>query len=205
MIWNQLTSVLNQLQLNTFSLKDDNPDTVYLTFDDGPNKKTKDLFNFLDTHHISATHFWLFNQQDELYKNHSKHQRIAFHGFNHIRYFKITKNETINQIENCLTRSKLFSIIVDPYFRPPYGSFNLALQSQLKEKKLKLIFWSHIVNDYNLTFKPESVTHLLDNLVGGSIIVLHDHEQFHDRVCQTVNEIQKIVKQKKMKLTCLPF
>ena len=206
MIWNTFTHILNRMKVSGFHVGQSTENEIYLTFDDGPNRKTAELFSFLDHRNIAATHFWLFNgEQTDFYKNESTLQRIGIHGYNHVRYSKLNESETETEIVKCLTRLKETEIQFDPYFRSPYGSSNKFISSICKKYHLKMLYWSHILADYNDSFDPASVRHSLQSIKPGSIIVLHDKEKYFSRVCQTVRNIQDIAHERNLKLTCLPF
>ena len=206
MIWNSLTHVLNRMKISGFYVRPIAENEIFLTFDDGPNRKTPELFSFLDHRNIAATHFWLFNgEQPEFYRNDSALQRIGIHGYNHVRYSKLNEAETENEIVKSLTRLNEAEIKFDSYFRSPYGSVNKFIGSICKKHHLKMIYWSHILADYKSSFDPASVRHSLNSIKPGSIIVLHDKEQYISRVCQTVRNIQDLANERNLKLTCLPF
>lgn len=206
MIWNRVTRLLNQLHIPGFFAEGNHENNVYLTLDDGPNRNTSKLFEFLDGHKIAATHFWLFNgENDNFYINKSNLQRIAVHGWNHVRYSRLNEKETEAEITNCISKATELNLHYDNYLRTPYGSMNKYIGSVAKKKKLKQLYWSHILDDYKTDFDPASVRKLLKGIRPGSIIVVHDKEIYFNRVCQTVRNIQDIVLEQNLKLTCLPY
>ncbi len=201
MIWNFLTDKLNYLNVPFFSVKPDVKNSVYLTFDDGPNKNTQKLFDFLNERNVSATHFWLFSNFHSITIG---DQKIAVHGWNHIRYSKLSKQEIATEFQNIDNEIHKQNITVDNYFRSPYGSYKLGLKAICKKYNLRLIFWSHLFEDYLPDFKPEKIKTEVSSIRSGSIIVLHDKEKYFERICETVLLLQSELSKRNLHLTCLP-
>lgn len=205
MIWNFLTKTLNQVGFPFFSIKSSEYDTVYLTFDDGPNKNTHLLFDFLNRHNISATHFWLFSNTDN-FENKIKIgiQKIAIHGWNHTKYSSLTNQEIKTEFDKIEMEIKKLNFPIANYFRPPYGSYKSGLKSLCKKYNFKLLFWSHLFEDYAPDFEPETIKSESSAIRAGSIVVLHDKEKYYNRICETVLLLQSELSKRNLQLKCLP-
>lgn len=205
MIWNSLSNALNYLNTPFFSIQSSGKSCVYLTFDDGPNSNTQKLFSFLDEHNISATHFWLFSQTEKAGTEFEFGiQKIAVHGWNHVRYSKLSKKEVLAEFQKIQSVLDEKRIPVDKYFRSPYGSYKPGLSSICKKFNFRLIFWSHLFEDYLHDFNPETIRKESSYLRAGSIVVMHDKENHYDRICETVLLLQSELLKRNLHLTCLP-
>lgn len=204
MIWNRLTAFLNQLHLPGFYIPSDS-NSVFITFDDGPNENTKKLFQFLDDQQITSTHFWLLSKISGFqFPVSDFSQKIAIHGWNHKRYSTISRKDfqvELSNISNWLDKSpNQFS----PYFRSPYGSYKSGLKKWCIQNQLNLIFWSYLFEDYLPDFHLRKVEDAVSFIKPGSILVLHDKPDYFERICSTVLILQKELSKRNLKLSCLP-
>jgi len=205
MIWNFLTKKLNQVGFPFFSVKSSESKTVYLTFDDGPNKNTHLLFDFLNTHQISASHFWLFSNTHNFEKKiEIGIQKIAIHGWNHTRYSTLSEKEIKTEFDKIVMEIKKQNLPITYYFRTPYGSYKLGLKSLCRKYNFKLLFWSHLFEDYTPDFEPETISSETSTIRAGSIVVLHDKEKYFNRICETVLLLQSELSKRNLQLKCLP-
>lgn len=208
MVPNWLTRLLNKLRIPGFYVAGNKKRRViYLTLDDGPNPKTQDLFLWMETQNIQATHFWvgerIKNTDLDLQKLHGQH--FAVHGFSHKRYSRFSSTEIqfeLNQINKLDLNS---SMGFQPWFRTPYGSWKPGLTSKLKQEGFRIIFWSFLFKDWLESFNPDEINKRKNEwLYPGSILVFHDKPQFHDRVKKSIEIVKEICNQNEFELSCLP-
>lgn len=168
---------------------------VYLTFDDGPSKNTKDILDILKQDNIKATFFVLGNQVEVFPETtnriYSEGHYIANHGYSHI-YSNIYQapEQVLNEYNQC-NQIVANTINVPEYnsylFRFPGGSVggkyetvkNQAI-SLLEQNNILYVDWNCLTGDSEKTNPTEE--YLMDNLIKTSegknnlIILMHDSQ-----------------------------
>ncbi|MGC8823590.1 MAG: polysaccharide deacetylase family protein [Bacteroidales bacterium] len=155
---------------------DNQHNTVYLTFDDGPDPQvTPQVLYLLNRFGAKATFFCL-GQKVEKYptlfneiiaQGHS----VGNHGYAHLDGFKCSNDEFLKNAEKgfFLTRSRLF--------RPPYGRMK-PIQYQWAKRRYKIILWDIMSEDYDPeTSASDIIQHVMSHITHGSIVVFHDTQQ----------------------------
>lgn len=149
---------------------------VVLTFDDGPNKNTKQIIDFLVENNIPSTFFLISNQISEKNKNlyDNKLIDIGIHSFNHKNFDKLSKEEIESDFKKSINIFKKYKLNYK-YFRPPYGIINQNMMSTIENFNLKGILWSIDSEDWNLNNMNEIILKSTKNIGPGSIILFHDY------------------------------
>ena len=169
---------------------------IALTFDDGPHPQdTTRLLAVLDKHQVRAT-FHLVGKSAELYPDivrqiqQGGHQ-AALHCYRH-RPFLLEDPATLR---SGLERTR--NLIADAAdippesirdLRPPYGLLNAQTRSRLKEWGYRIVMWSSIPPHW---MQPVgwSIHQVMDSLLPGIVIVLHDGHGHGTRVSEIVDVI----------------
>jgi len=159
-----------------FSLENKSVNSVFLTFDDGPDPGiTPDILKILGIHGIKAT-FFCTGRNIEKYPGLfseivAEGHNIGNHGYLHL---KGLGTRLPIYIENAEKGAKLTNSTL---FRPPYGSISRRQYSLLK-RKWKIIFWDLMLYDFDRSFREGGPMSALQRLVRpGSVIVLHDNSR----------------------------
>lgn len=149
---------------------------VVLTFDDGPNKNTKQIIDFLVENNIPSTFFLISNQINEKNKNlyENKLIDVGIHSFNHKNFDKLSKEEIESDFKKSINIFKKYKLNYK-YFRPPYGIINQNMMSIIENFNLKGILWSIDSEDWNLNNMNEIILKSTKNIGPGSIILFHDY------------------------------
>ena len=149
---------------------------VVLTFDDGPNKNTKQIIDFLVENNIPSTFFLISNQINEKNKNlyDNKLIDVGIHSFNHKNFDKLSKEEIESDFKKSINIFKKYKLNYK-YFRPPYGIINQNMMSTIENFNLKGILWSIDSEDWNLNNMNEIILKSTKNIGPGSIILFHDY------------------------------
>lgn len=164
------------------------PNTIYLTFDDGPTPVvTEFVLRELDKYHAKATFFCIgknVKQHPEIFKELVKENHaIGNHTMNHLSGWRATAEAYKLEVENCENElNKLLPCSAKRLFRPPYGRIT---PSQIREvtKTHQLIFWDVLSYDFNQKVSGEEVSNVvLSNTEEGSIVVFHDSEKAFPRL-----------------------
>jgi len=175
---------------------------IALTFDDGPHPRdTPQVLEALAKHNVQAT-FFLIGQSVERYPHlvmriHQAGHQLALHCYRHVPFpfehpatFRVQLDRTRNMIANvCGVPPETIQDV-----RPPYGYFTRKTLSMLREWKYRLVIWNsippHFIQPVNWTIKQ-----ILDEVISGSVIVLHDGKGHGSKVASIVDTIIPKLKQ----------
>ena len=170
------------------------PNTVALTFDDGPDPRyTKQILAILDRYKIKATFFVIgenAKQYPELIKDIQAHgQYIANHSWSHPMLTRLSPEKLQAQIAN--TNSVIKSITgKNPVcIRPPFGSYNKEVINVAHQNGLQLITWDLNSFDYERKGTDTLVKWVTSKAGPGSVILMHDGGPRQ----QTVEALPKII------------
>ena len=169
---------------------------IALTFDDGPHPRdTPQVLDMLDKHNVRATFFLVgkyVEQYPELVKQtHQSGHQLGIHCYRH-RPFPFEKPAILRtQLE--LTRNTIANICnVTPdtirNLRPPYGAFTAKTISLLTDWGFQLVMWNNIPPHW---MQPLSwtISQIFDQIIPGSVIVLHDGHGHGTKVAQILDNI----------------
>lgn len=151
----------------------DDPEGVYLTFDDGPTPGiTEYILDDLRKYEAKATFFCLGKNVESypaLFESIiAEGHKAGNHTYSHLKGWKTPTKDYIEEIRfsNRFVDSDLF--------RPPYGRIT-RWQAKELQKEYRLIMGNIVSQDYSPVITPEKC---LDNVIKhvrpGSIIVFHD-------------------------------
>lgn len=161
--------------------------SVFLTFDDGPNPEiTPWVLDFLKNQNIKAT-FFCVGENVKRYPD--IYQRILEEGHR-------TGNHTMKHQNGMKTNETIYleSIreteewIQSDLFRPPYGRMNRKLDKILS-RRFKIIMWTWLSKDYDLTIETEKIIVASDKIVAGDVLVFHDNAKTAHRLKQVLPPI----------------
>ena len=153
---------------------------IYLTFDDGPTPEiTEWVLNLLEKENIKATFFCIgqnIEKHPEIFeKIISSGHSVGNHTFNHLKGWKTSIKEYIENVDLCKTEiCKSTSNKYSNLFRPPYGKIKPNQSKTLRKKGYKIIMWDVLSKDYDLNTSPEECFLKVKKTKSGSIIVFHD-------------------------------
>lgn len=161
---------------------------LYLTFDDGPHPTaTPFVLDELVKYNAKATFFCIGKNVVEntaIYKRIIEEgHKAGNHTFHHLNGWKTSNEKYFADIFEAA------KYIDSNLFRPPYGrisKFQISLLQNEKENLLgtfKIIMWSVLSGDFDLTLSPEKcLQNVILNSGPGSIIVFHDSTKAWDRM-----------------------
>lgn len=173
-----------------------NEKVVALTFDDGPGANTDKILDILNKHDVKGTFYLTGNEITNFFNdgvtivqagheigNHSySHERMVFKSPSFIRDEIERTDELIRQIgyEGEIT------------FRPPYGKRLLFLPYYLSKNERNTVLWNIEPETYPeiASDADNIVNHVVDNIVPGSIILLH---VMYESRMESLNAVEGIV------------
>lgn len=151
----------------------DNPRTVYLTFDDGPIPETTPwVLDTLDRYGIKATFFMV---GDNVRKNPGLYREVlrrghavGNHTMHHLRGSRVNTVKYLTDVHECA------QWIDSTLFRPPHGWMRFP-QTELINLNFRIVYFDVVTRDYSMLLSPQEV---FDNVKRytrpGSIVVFHD-------------------------------
>ncbi len=151
------------------------PKLVALTFDDGPSKYTETLVDGLAARGAKATFFIVGNmaasRMSTIHRMVNEGHQIANHTTSHPNLARLSAENVSNQLAGC--RYYLVQAAGEQTFclRPPYGSYNLTVQSVAN---MPIITWSVDTLDWKYRNADSVYNKIMNNTKDGSIVLLHD-------------------------------
>ena len=157
--------------------------SIYLTFDDGPNEEfTPKVLELLKVHHAKATFFCIGENiqkhpkvfQQIIDEGHS----IGNHSFSHKPSFGFLSTKAVTEdIKKTQTLMKEEFNLETKLFRPPFGITNPNIAKAVETLNLETIGWS--VRSFDTFFKnPEMIVKMIKpQIKNGSVVLLHDKSQ----------------------------
>lgn len=176
------TSITHCLQSSDFTGK-----TVYLTFDDGPNKNTIEILNLLKKHNMKATFFLLEDRintyPDIVMRIFNEGHSIGLHGQSHEKtVFYANDSSALSEMKSTNHTIKELIGIDIKLVRVPYGSKPHLTEPQYNS----LVNYGYKVWDWNIdstdTCKNTNVNSIISNTLSNlsssksSVILFHDKQ-----------------------------
>lgn len=154
---------------------DKNKKTVALTFDDGPNKNTSLVLDYLKQNHASATFFMvgtnINNFSDTVKRISDEGHELGSHSYSHKSLLHVKNEELEREINTVNSLVKNITGTDIKLLRPPYGS----ISGEIRDKyPYSYILWSIDPEDWKYRDANIVSSHVLDDVEDGDIILLHD-------------------------------
>ena len=161
--------------------------SVYLTFDDGPNPRaTSKVLAVLNKFGVKACFFLLGRNAKEYpalvraiaddghtIGNHSfNHSNLVFRRKDFVRREIVLTNEVIK--EACGSTPTLF--------RPPFGFFDLRTLNTIRSLGMRLVHWTNDTRDFEPHTNETHIGTMAHRIGKGSIILLHDNDATSGRI-----------------------
>jgi peptidoglycan/xylan/chitin deacetylase (PgdA/CDA1 family) len=166
--------------------------TIYLTFDDGPDRGvTPKVLEILKKYNIKASFFIIGEkaaQLPDIVKNiHVSNHTVANHSYYHKRFANL---ELFQQLEEIDLTNKTINSIIDTrcnIFRPPGGIWSFKLLWALIKKGMLLVNWNRDSLDCRDKTAQEIINIFKEQPIqGGDIILFHDD---NEKVCDILQEM----------------
>jgi peptidoglycan/xylan/chitin deacetylase (PgdA/CDA1 family) len=160
---------------------------VALTFDDGPHPvTTRAVLALLREHDVHAT-FFLLGHKVEAHPEVVREicaagHTLGIHGFQHDRLFSLRSASYASEQIERTRRAIAAACGVSPWlFRPPIGFASHFTFTGAARARVELVAWTVRSLDGLASADPARVARrVLDNLVDGSIVLLHDAAEHDD-------------------------
>jgi len=165
--------------------------TIYLSFDDGPEPTiTPFVLDELAKYGAKATFFCIGNnvvQHPELFSRIlDEGHAVGNHSFDHLNGWK-TKDAIY--VDNVLKAKRYINSIM---FRPPYGKMTHSQQKKLAKLGFKTIMWNVLSGDFDESISPEQCcSNVIDNAASGAVVVFHDSKKASERLSYSLPLVLK--------------
>ena len=181
--------------------------SVYITFDDGPNPiATPFVLEQLEHYNAKATFFCVGNNVQKyqgiynsiLEQGHS----TGNHTFDHLNGWKTESSQYVSNIE------KAGKLIGSKLLRPPYGRIKYSQIRKLRKsnKGWKLVMWNLLSADFDNQISPENcLENVLNNIKPGAIVIFHDSQKAWDRMQYALPKVLAYCKEKDWQMKAIPM
>ena len=171
--------------------------SVYLTFDDGPDIETTPwVLDLLKRENIKATFFCIgqnIEKHPSLFKEILNNgHRIGNHTYKHEKGTKTRKTAYLDSI------GKTETLHSSNLFRPPYGRINIFQVDNLLSMGKKIIMWTWNAQEYKKSLKHSQIIDKARTIRGRDILLFHNSKKSEHKMKNSLPEVSKIVKQKEL-------
>lgn len=171
---------------------------VYLTFDDGPGKYTKEIAEILENYQSKGSFFWIGDcMTDELGKLGQQMIEqgnvIGSHTMHHDALDKLTVKQQWDDLDQSakLIGQKTGQPII--YMRPPYGSFSEETKNIATELGQSMLLWDVDSRDWNLAKQPGKIlANIQASVKPGAIILLHERKQTVEMLPAVIDYLHEV-------------
>lgn len=155
---------------------------VLLTIDDGPTVRTKEVMAILKKHNANAIFFINGNHDKDnigvIEQINNEGFSVGNHTWDHLNLKKEKDSKIIEKEINKNTELITKLTGNSPrFFRAPYGESNTYIRKMVKDDGMIFMDWSGAAMDWNKSTveKDVFVNNVMNNIHGGSIILIHEH------------------------------
>lgn len=173
----------------------DDPDGIYLTFDDGPTPGvTEWILHTLDRYDAKAT-FFVLGKNVELYPDLyqmiiDRGHKVGNHTYSHQKGWTMTPERYIEDVDLAA------DMVHTELFRPPYARIT---RTQLHEvsQRYRVVMWNVLSRDYNSHLSPKACLRgTIKGLRGGDIISLHDSAKSFRNTSYVLPALLRVAREK---------
>ncbi len=152
---------------------------IALTFDDGPKASvTNRVLAALESVGGRATFFMVGSNvgsnADCVRRMVADGCQVGNHNWNHENLTKETKSETVSTVTRTNDAIEAACGVRPVVMRPPYGAVDAASKVTLGELGMAAVIWNVDTLDWKTRNAQNTVTHILNNVKDGDIILMHD-------------------------------
>lgn len=181
-----------------------NSNSVYLTFDDGPDSIiTPSVVDILLKNGASGNFFFtgenIKKYPDVVKKVIESNNFVAGHTFSHTKLTDLSEEEIEKEIIEANNLIEKITGNKPVYFRPPYGAINDNVINISQKLNLKIILWSLDTLDWANKESNVIIKNVEENLRPGEIILMHSNSD-RSETCEALGRVIKLIKSKGYKI-----
>lgn len=169
------SAIMTPTLMKLLPIRENQNKQLAFTFDDGPNRHTKEILNVLMKHDAKAT-FFVLGMQVEMFPSLAKRivedgHEIANHSYSHKDLVKVSAQVAKSEINKTTKIIKETTGVTVTLLRPPYGRYNKKVKTY---SDLRITLWNVDPLDWS-SRDPKAITrNILHDAKDGSIILMHD-------------------------------
>jgi len=188
--------------------------TVYLTFDDGPDPiYTPQILDILDAFQIKATFFMVGNHvrkyPDIALDVYLRGHTVGNHTQTHKRWCEKMSLDSFLKYEfnPCQEELKNALGVYPKIYRPAWGSYNLEQYNYLKNQGVKTILWNLDPADYDTIKNSVSRMRItiLEHVKINHVVLLHDGLRKRDSTLKLLPQIIDTLQKLKYNFFPIPY
>jgi peptidoglycan/xylan/chitin deacetylase (PgdA/CDA1 family) len=159
------------------------PDSIFLTFDDGPDgDNTARVLDLLKARDAKATFFLIANKirgQEPLVERMVREgHALGNHSWDHRYRNYFRGSQTIQRWVTSAADEFRRAGLPEPVgFRPPAGIVTPLVKKALRELNEPMVLWNERFYDSVRPWTPEKARRSVARLSGGSVVLLHDRRR----------------------------
>ncbi len=185
----------------------DDQETIYLTFDDGPNPgATPWVMDLLAKYNAKATFFVVGENVDrfpgiarELV---DEEHEIGNHTHNHVSGWGQSNAYYLNNVQKGQAAIEHVCGVTPRYFRPPYGRIRPSQGKKVLEQ-FEIIMWSLLSGDFDRGLNVPGAVANLSGALAGDILVFHDNDRYLDNLRRVLPQVLERLSQAGFKFATL--
>ncbi|KAJ2924894.1 hypothetical protein H1R20_g12201, partial [Candolleomyces eurysporus] len=185
------------------------PNTIAITFDDGPYTWTSQLIDSLNSANVTATFFvvgqmygCIYDYADVLKKAYNSGHQIASHTWSHKDLTGQSASGLQTEISRLEEALKKILGIRPKWLRPPYGGQNSNVVNTLGGLKYKVVTWNFDTEDWN-GFSVSASQSKFNSLGSDPKIIPLSHDALQSTATQLGPWIAQWAKQKGLRAVTL--
>jgi peptidoglycan/xylan/chitin deacetylase (PgdA/CDA1 family) len=159
-----------------------NENSIYLTFDDGPDPYTTPrVLDILSEHQVWVSFFLVGSRisgsETLVGRLGDEGHLLANHGYSHRKLGWAPARIMATEIADTEHIFDLNGWSYHKLFRPPFGHFRPGTGRRLRQMDYRLVMWSLMPGDFRSVTPDILLSRTINAMRPGDIIVLHDHSR----------------------------
>lgn len=181
------------------------PQTIALTFDDGPTPYTLQVLDLLQQYQAKATFFCIGKQIEQypaiaqriLAEGHT----LGNHSYSHPNSMGFLSTAKVKEeIQKCTAVMQEILHVQTPFYRPPFGITNPHIAKAIRQTQHRVVGWNNrsldtVIEDENAIFNR-----VYKRIDKQSLVLLHDTSE---RSVKALERLLKQLQQEKYKMVTL--
>jgi peptidoglycan-N-acetylglucosamine deacetylase len=167
----------------------DEPASVAVTFDDGPDPQgTPAMLGALEAGGAQAT-FFLCGEQVERDPGLAAEvvaagHAVGLHAHRHRNMLRLAPRTFVEDLERGIGVLEDTLGVRPALYRPPYGIFSLPGIAEVRARGLRPLLWSRWGHDWRSARPPEMIAgEVTEDLSAGDVLLLHDADRYSEPGC----------------------
>lgn len=169
--------------------------TVYLTFDDGPDHViTPQIVDILAENNVCGNFFFIGKEikkyEDVVKKAYDNKNFVGGHCFTHTKLTTMSCDQVKKELTDTNDILKSITGAAPSFVRPPYGDINDDVISDFKDLNIKIVLWSIDTLDWSQKDASNIVNNVTEHIRPGDIILMHCNSDKKE----TAKALPKVIK-----------